>query len=79
MALVGIPDHCAKRGPVGWARRFRFLDQIAEGLLADHWKDNIAHDAIRFLQSRAGDQLVPKMDHPGLRLINDDQGTEPAS
>lgn len=55
MALVGIPDYCTKRGPVGWASRFRFLDQIAQGLLADHWKDDIEHDAIRSLQSGAGD------------------------
>ena len=55
MAFVGIPDHRAKRGPVGWTRGLRFLDQIAQGLLADDWKDNIAHDPIRFPQSRAGD------------------------
>jgi hypothetical protein len=57
MALVGIQDYCAQRGPVGWASRFRFLDQIAQGLLADHWKDDIAHDAIRSLQSGAGDPV----------------------
>ena len=55
MALVGIPDHCAKRGPVGWARGLRFLDQIAQGLFADDRKDDIAHDPIRFLEGRAGE------------------------
>ena len=54
MALVGIPDHRAERGPVGWTCGLRFLDQITQGLFADDWKDNIAHDAIRILQSRAG-------------------------
>ena len=54
MALVGIPDHCAKCGSVAWTCGLRFLDQITQGLFADDWKDNIAHDAIRILQSRAG-------------------------
>jgi hypothetical protein len=55
-ALVGIPDHCAKCGSLGWTCGLRFLDQITQGgLFADDWKDDIAHDAIRFLQGRAGD------------------------
>ena len=55
MALVGIPDHRAERGPVGRTRGLRFLDQITQGLFADDWKDDVAHDAIRFIQGRAGD------------------------
>jgi len=55
MALVGIPYHRAKRGPVGRPRGLRFLDEITQDLFADNRKDNIAHDAIRILQSCAGD------------------------
>ena len=55
IAFVGIPDHRAERGPVGRAGGLRFLDQITQGLFSDDWKDDIAHDAIRFLQCRAGD------------------------
>jgi hypothetical protein len=53
-SLCRIPDHRAERDSVGRARGLRFLDQIPQGLLADDRKDNIAHDAIRFLQGRAG-------------------------
>jgi hypothetical protein len=55
MALVGIPDHRAQRGSVGWTRGLCFLDQIAQGLFADDRKHNIAHNTIRFPQSCAGD------------------------
>jgi hypothetical protein len=41
--------------PVGWTCGLRFFDQITQGLFADDWKDDIAHDAIRFIQRRAGD------------------------
>jgi hypothetical protein len=53
MALIGIPDYCTKCSPVGWTCGLRFLDQISQGLFADDWKDDIAHDAIRFIQGRA--------------------------
>ena len=54
MPLVGIPDHRSQCGPVAWARALGLLDQITQGLFADHRKDDIAHDPVRLLEGGAG-------------------------
>jgi hypothetical protein len=56
MALIGIPYYGTKCSFVGrTCGLLRFFDQITQGLFADGRKDDIAHDAIRFIQGRAGD------------------------
>ena len=54
MTLVGIADHRPERGLVARPRGLCLLDQITQGLFADHRKDDLAHGPVRFLESRAG-------------------------
>ena len=52
--LVGIADHGAQRRAVGRPSGFPLLDQIAQGLLANHRKDDLAHHAVRLGQCGIG-------------------------
>ena len=52
--LVRIADHGAQRRAVGWPSGFPLLDQIAQGLLANHRKDDLAHHAVRLSQCGIG-------------------------
>ena len=54
VALVGIADHSAQGDAVGWAGGLPLLDQIAQRLLADHWKHHVAHHAVRLGQGGVG-------------------------
>ena len=54
MTLVGVADHGPERGLVARSRGLRLLDQVTQGLFADDRKDDLAHDPVRLLESRAG-------------------------
>ena len=52
--LVGVADHGTQRGAVGRPSGFPLLDQIAQGLLANHRKDDLAYHAVRLGQCGIG-------------------------
>src|SRR4249919_3865675 len=54
MAFVRIPDDGPQRCPIGWPRRFPFLDQIPQSLLPDHGEDNVTHNPIRLVKGCTG-------------------------
>ena len=54
VAPVGIADRRCAGGPIGRSRRFPFLDQIAQGLLAGDREHNVAHDAVGLVQRGVG-------------------------
>ena len=55
VALVGVPDHGAQRGPIGWPRGLPFLDQVAQGLFGDDGKHNLANDPIGSVECGPGE------------------------
>jgi hypothetical protein len=52
--LVGVADNGAQRGAVGRPGGFPLLDQIAQSLFANHWKDDVAHHGVRLGQCGIG-------------------------
>ena len=44
MPLVRITDDGPQGCPIGRPRGFPFLDQVSQGLFADHWEHNVAHN-----------------------------------
>jgi len=51
VSYVRISDDCTQRSAIGRPRGFPFLDQISQGLLADHGIYHLTHNALWIFES----------------------------